>query len=97
MLSVVIFCSYVVLSWLIAQIYSKLFWDRPVFPIFIIGIIFVLHFTCAVFLLQVLYTLGFSASFFTAFLSGEITTSSNKHVPFSLSPVMMSGLLLGMV
>jgi hypothetical protein len=38
----------------------------------------------------------FSASFFNTFLSPEIA-SVNIHVPFSLSWVMVSGLLLGMV
>ena len=37
------------------------------------------------------------ASFLIAFLSPEIPTSINIHVPFSLSWIMMSSLLLGMV
>ena len=39
----------------------------------------------------------FSASFLIAFLSPEIATSLNIHVPFSLSRIIMSGLLLGIV
>jgi hypothetical protein len=39
----------------------------------------------------------FSASFLIPFLSPGIATSINIHVLFSLSRVMMSGLLLGMV
>jgi len=39
----------------------------------------------------------FSASFLITFLSHEIATSINIHIPFSLSQIIMSGLLLGMV
>jgi len=39
----------------------------------------------------------FSASYLITFLSPEIATSINVHVPFSLSRIMMSGLLLGTV
>ena len=39
----------------------------------------------------------FSASFLITFLSPEITTSINIHVPISLSRIIMSGLLLGIV
>ena len=39
----------------------------------------------------------FSASFLITFLSPEIATSINIHVPFSLSRFVTSGLLLGMV
>jgi hypothetical protein len=39
----------------------------------------------------------FSASFLITFLSPEIATSINMHVPFSLSQIIMSGLLLGIV
>jgi hypothetical protein len=38
----------------------------------------------------------FSASFLITFLSPEIATSINMHVPFALSQIIMSGLLLGM-
>jgi len=37
----------------------------------------------------------FSASFLITFLSPEIATSINIHVPFSFSRIIMSGLLLG--
>jgi hypothetical protein len=37
------------------------------------------------------------ASFLNTFLSPEIATSINIHVPFSLSRIIMSGLLLGIV
>jgi ABC-type arginine/histidine transport system permease subunit len=39
----------------------------------------------------------FSASFLITFLSPEIATSINIHVLFSLSRIIISGLLLGMV
>jgi len=38
----------------------------------------------------------FSASLLIAFLSPEIATFVNIHVPFSLPLIMMSGLLLGL-
>jgi hypothetical protein len=44
-----------------------------------------------------LYFKIFSASFLITFLSPEIATSFNIHVPFSLSRIIMSGLLLGIV
>jgi hypothetical protein len=44
-----------------------------------------------------LYFKIFSASFWITFLSSRIATSINIHVPFSLSHITMSGLLLGMV
>ena len=39
----------------------------------------------------------FSASFLITFLSSEIVTSIKMHVSFSLSRIIMSGLLLGIV
>jgi hypothetical protein len=44
-----------------------------------------------------LYFRIFSASFLNTFLSPEIATSINIHVLFSLSRIIRSGLLLGMV
>jgi hypothetical protein len=41
-----------------------------------------------------LYFKNFSASFLITFLSPEIATSINVHVPFSLSRIITSGLLL---
>jgi lipid-A-disaccharide synthase-like uncharacterized protein len=41
-----------------------------------------------------LYFKIFSASFLITFLSPEIATSINMHVPFSLFGIIMSGLLL---
>ena len=69
----------------------------PVAPI-ITGITFVFtfHMRC-ISIVRSLYFRIFSASFLTTFLSPEIATSINTHVPFSLSRIMMSGLLLGIV
>jgi len=44
-----------------------------------------------------LYFKIFSASFLNTFLSPEIASSINMHVPFLVSRIMMSGLLLGRV
>ena len=69
----------------------------PVAPI-ITGITFVFtfHMRC-IFIVMFLYFRIFLASYFTTFLFPEIATSINIHVPFSLSRVVMSGLLLWMV
>jgi hypothetical protein len=42
-----------------------------------------------------LYFKVFSAPFLIIFLSPEIATFINMHVPFTLSRIIMSGLLLG--
>ena len=69
----------------------------PVAPI-ITGVTFVFtfHMHC-IHIVRSLYFRIFSASFLITFLSPEIATSINIHVPFSLSGIMMSGLLLGIV
>ena len=51
-----------------------------------------LYFYCKVFILE-----SCSASFVITFLSPEIATSINIHVPFSLSRIIMSGLLVGII
>jgi hypothetical protein len=48
-------------------------------------------------IVRCLYFKIFSASFWFTFLSHGIATSINIHVPFSLTRITMSGLLLGMV
>ena len=69
----------------------------PVAPI-ITGIIFVFTFHMRyISIVRSLYFRIFSASFLITFLSHEIATSINIHVPFSLSRIIMSGLLLGIV
>ena len=69
----------------------------PVAPI-ITGITFVFtfHMHC-ISIVRSLYFIIFSASFLITFLSPEIATSINIHVPFSLSRIMMPGLLLRIV
>ena len=69
----------------------------PAAPI-ITGITFVFtfHMRC-ISIVRSLYFRIFSASFLITSLSPEIATSINRHVPFLLSRIIMSGLLLGIV
>jgi hypothetical protein len=69
----------------------------PVAPV-ITGITFLytFHMRC-ISIVRSLYFRIFSASFLIVFLSPEIATSINIHVPFSLSHIIISGLLLGIV
>ena len=69
----------------------------PVAPI-ITGITFVFTFHMRyTSILRSLYFRNFSVSLLITFLSPEIATFINIHVPFSLSRIIMSGLLLGIV
>ena len=69
----------------------------PVAPI-ITGITFVFTFhMCYISIVRSLYFRIFSASFLITFLSPEIARFINIHVPFSLSQIIMPGLLLGIV
>ena len=68
----------------------------PVAPINGITFVFTLHMRC-ISIVRYLYFRIFSASFLITFLSPEIATSINIHVSFSLSRIIMSGLLLGIV
>ena len=61
-----------------------------------ITFVFTFHMRC-ISIVRSLYFRIFSASFLISFLSPEIATSINIHVPFSLSRVIMPGLLLGIV
>ena len=69
----------------------------PVAPI-ITGITFAFtfHMRC-ISIVRSIYFRIFSASFLFKFLSPEIATSNKIHVPFSLSRIIISGLLLGIV
>ena len=58
-----------------------------------ITFVFTLHMHC-ISIVRSLYFRIFSASFLITFLSPEIATSVNIHVPFSLSRIVMSGWLL---
>ena len=67
----------------------------PVAPIITgIALAFTFHMHC-ISIVRSLYFKIFLASFLITFLSPEIATSINMHVPFSLSWIIMSGLLLG--
>jgi len=69
----------------------------PVAPIIIhITFVFTFHVRC-IYTVRSLYFRIFSASFLITFLSPEISTSINIHVPFSLSRIIMSVLLLEIV
>jgi len=67
----------------------------PVAPV-ITGISFVFTFhMCCISIVRSLYFRVFSASFLITFLSPEFATPINRHVPFSLSRIIMSGLFWG--
>ena len=69
----------------------------PVTPIIIgITLVFTFHMRC-ISIVKSLYFKILSASFLITYLSPEIATSINIHVPVSLSRIIMSGLLLEMV
>ena len=97
--NIVVFCSSLT-SWfpgMLLTYFLNVFEIVPVAPI-ITGITFVFtfHMRC-ISIVKSLYFKTFSASFLITFLSPEIATSINIHVPFSLSRIIMSGLLLGIV
>ena len=69
----------------------------PVAPIVtVITFVFTFHMRC-ISIVRSLYFRIFWASFLVIFLSPEIATSINIHVPFSLSWIIISGLFLGIV
>ena len=74
--------------------------DFEMIPVasFITGITFTFsfHMRC-IYIVRSLYFKIFSASFLIIFLSPGIATSINMHVPFPLSRIIISGLLLGIV
>ena len=61
-----------------------------------ITFVFTFHIRC-ISIVRSFYFRIFSASFLITFLSPQIATSINTHVPFSLSQILISGLLLGTV
>jgi hypothetical protein len=64
----------------------------------ITGITFVFAFNLrCISVVRSLYFTIFYASFFVSFISPEILTRINRHVPFSLPRIMTSGLLLMIV
>ena len=73
-------------------------YERVLVAPIITGITFVFTFhMCCISIVGSLYFRIFSSSFLITFQSSEIATSINIHVPFSLSRIIMSGLLLGIV
>ena len=94
-----VFCSSLT-SWfpgMLLTYFLNYFEMVPVAPI-ITGITFVFTFYMrCISIVRSLYFRIFSASYLITFLSPEISTSINIHVLFSLSRIIMSGLLLGMV
>ena len=67
----------------------------PVAPIITgITLVFTFHMSCISFL-RSLYFKIFSVTFLITFLSPGIATSINMHVPYSLSRIIISVLLLG--
>jgi len=87
-------------SWFPGMLLTYFLNDFEIVPVstIITGITFVFTFhMCSISIVRSLYFRVFSASFSVTFLSPEIATSINIHVPFSLSRIMMSGLLLGIV
>ena len=94
-----VFCS-LLTSWfpgMLLTYFLNVFEIVTVTPI-ITGITFVFtfHMRC-ISIVRSSYFRIFSASFLIIFLSPEIATSINIDVPFSLSRIIMSGLLLGIV
>ena len=94
-----VFCSSLT-SWFPALLLTYFLNDFEMVPVapIITGFTFVFtsHMRC-ICIVRSLYFRIFSASFLNTFLSPEIATSINIHVIFSLSRIIMSGLLLGMV
>ena len=81
-----------------AWVYFEWFWDSFSYPYFILVslLFFTIHMGCIT-IVRFVYCRIFAASFLTTFLSSEIVTSISIRVPFSLSWIMMSGLLFGVV
>ena len=75
----------------VAQVFSEWLWDGYSCPF-----VFTFHMRC-ISIVRPLYFRMFSVSSFITFLSSKIATSINVRARFSLSRIMMSGLLLGMV
>jgi len=97
--NIAVFCSSLT-SWFPGMFLTYFLNDFEMVPVapIITGITFVFTFHMRCFsIVRSLYFRIFSASFLITFLSPEIATSINIHVLISLSRIIMSGLLLGMV
>ena len=84
-------------SWYVAHVFSKWLWNSPSRPYYYWYHLFFTFYMHCISIVRSLYFRIFSASFLITFLSPEIAASINIHVPFSLSQIIMSGLLLGIV
>ena len=87
-----VFCSSLT-SWFPGMLLAYFLNDSDIVPVAptINGITFVFTFhMCCISIVRSLYVRVFSASFLITFLSPEIATSINIHVPFSLSRIIMS-------
>jgi len=97
--SMTVFCSSLT-SWfpgMLLTYFLNEFEMFPVAPIITeITFVFTFYMRC-ISIVRSLYFRIFSASFLITFLSPEIASSINIHVLFSLSRIIMFGLLLGMV
>ena len=94
-----VFCNSLILCFpcMFLRYFVNYFEIVPVAPT-VSGIAFIFTFhTCWISTMRSLCFRTFSASFLITFLSPEIVTYINLHDPFSLSWIMMSSLLLGMV
>ena len=78
-------------SWYVAHVFFLNYFEIVPFAPTITGItcVFTLHVRC-ISIVRSLYFRIFSSSFLITFLSPEIATSINIHVPFSLSRIIMS-------
>ena len=94
-----VFCSSLT-SWFPGMLLTYFLNDFEIVPVapVITGITFVFtfHMRC-ISIVRSLYFKILSASFLITFLSPEIATCINIHVPFSLSRIILYGLLLGIV
>ena len=84
--------------WYVAHVFSKWLWNSPIRPYYYWYHLcfFTFHMHC-ISVVRSLYFRIFSSSFLIAFQSPEIAPSININAPFSLSQIIMSGLLLGIV
>ena len=96
--SMAVFCSSLIsccLSRCSCILWMILKWCQ--LPHIITGITFVFTFhVCFISVVRSLYFRIYSSSFLITVLSPENVTSINLHIPFSLSRIMISGLLVGM-
>ena len=81
----------------VAHVFSEWLWNSPSRPCYnCYHLCCTFHMRCTS-IVRSLYFRVLSASFLITFLSPEIATFINIHVPFSLSRIVMSGLLLRIV